>query len=43
MVDAPQKQMFTYQQAGHAVAFEQSDELQRILVEIILPATYPGA
>lgn len=43
MLDAPDKQMFTFEDSGHSVAFEQSDELHRILVDVILPATYPGS
>lgn len=43
MLDAPEKQMFTFDNAGHSVAFEQYEEVHRILVEVILPATYPDA
>ncbi len=43
LLDAPEKQMFTFDNAGHSVAFEQYEEVHRILVEVILPATYPGA
>ena len=43
MLDAPEKQLFTFDNAGHSVAFEQYEEVHRILVEVILPATYPGA
>ncbi len=42
MLDAPNKEMYTFEDAGHAVAFEHADDLHRILVEEILPATYPG-
>lgn len=41
MLQAPEKEMFTYEDGGHAVAFEHADDLDRILNEIILPATYP--
>lgn len=41
-LQAPEKQMFTYEDGGHAVAFEHADDLDRILQETILPATYPG-
>lgn len=41
MVQAPEKQIFTFENAAHSVAFEQFQELERILNEIILPATYP--
>ncbi|MEZ4498563.1 MAG: hypothetical protein R2839_00565 [Thermomicrobiales bacterium] len=40
-LQAPFKEMFTFADAGHAVAFEHADDLHRILVEEILPATYP--
>jgi pimeloyl-ACP methyl ester carboxylesterase len=43
LVSAPDKQMFRYENAGHSVAFEQADELHRILLDIILPTTYPDA
>ncbi|HVL25914.1 MAG TPA: alpha/beta hydrolase [Thermomicrobiales bacterium] len=42
MLDAPDKQMVTYENAGHAVAFEHADDLHRILLDVILPATYPA-
>jgi len=41
MLDAPEKQLYTFDNAGHSVAFEQYEEVHRILMEIILPATYP--
>ena len=37
---APTKQLYTFENAGHAVAFEQADELHRLLNEEIVPATY---
>jgi pimeloyl-ACP methyl ester carboxylesterase len=40
---APSKQLITFPDAGHAVAFEQLDEVQRLLVDEILPATYNRA
>ena len=39
-LDAPSKQLVTFPDAGHAVAFEQLDAVQRLLLEEILPATY---
>ena len=39
-LDAPVKQLVTYPDAGHAVAFEQLDAVHRLLVEEIVPATY---
>ncbi|MBX3070433.1 MAG: alpha/beta fold hydrolase [Thermomicrobiales bacterium] len=41
LLQAPDKAMFTFPDAGHAVAFEHADDLHRVLVEEILPATYP--
>lgn len=37
---APYKQLITYENAGHAVAFEQVDAVHRLLVDEIVPATY---
>ncbi len=39
-LSAPDKQLITYEDAGHAVAFEQADAFHRLLVEEIVPATY---
>ena len=39
-LDAPSKQLVTYQGAAHSVAFEQADEVQRLLNETIVPQTY---
>ena len=39
-LEAPTKQLITYQDAAHSVAFEQADEVQRLLNETIVPATY---
>ncbi len=36
-LEAPVKRIFTFENAGHSVAFEQFEELHRILVEVILP------
>ena len=41
-LDAPQKWIFSFENAAHAVAFEQYEAFHRILVETILPETYPG-
>jgi pimeloyl-ACP methyl ester carboxylesterase len=41
-LSAPSKQLITYEDAGHAVAFEQADAFHRLLVEEIVPATYEG-
>jgi pimeloyl-ACP methyl ester carboxylesterase len=37
---APHKELITYTDAGHAVAFEQVDALRQLLNEEIVPATY---
>lgn len=39
-LDAPIKQRVTFKGAAHSVAFEQADEVQRLLNETIVPATY---
>ena len=40
-LEAPIKRVFTFEDAGHAVAFERFDALERVLVETVLPETYP--
>ena len=40
LLEAPQKQIYTFENAGHSVAFEQAEKLARILNETILPETY---
>jgi pimeloyl-ACP methyl ester carboxylesterase len=42
LLDAPRRQLFTLDRAGHAVAFERFDETHRIMTTIVLPETYPG-
>ncbi len=39
-IAAPYKQLVTYEDAGHAVAFEQADAVRRLMLETIVPATY---
>jgi pimeloyl-ACP methyl ester carboxylesterase len=39
-LQAPSKQRLTYQNAAHSVAFEQADEVLRLLNETIIPSTY---
>ncbi len=39
-LEAPSKQLITFEDAAHAVAFEQGDAVQRLLVESIIPTTY---
>lgn len=39
-LDAPSKQLITFQDAAHAVAFEQADAVRQLFAETILPATY---
>jgi len=42
LLDAPQKRVFSFENAAHAVAFEEYEAFHRILLETILPETYPG-
>lgn len=39
-LDAPKKELFTFENAAHSVAFEQFEALVNILREIVLPETY---
>jgi proline iminopeptidase len=39
-LEAPAKERITFENAAHSVAFEQADEVQRLLDETIVPATY---
>jgi len=39
-LSAPSKALITYADAGHAPAFEHADDLHRLLVDEIVPATY---
>lgn len=41
-VGAPLKRLYSFQNAGHAVAFEHFQDLHRILVDVVLPETYTG-
>lgn len=41
-LEAPSKQIYTFDDAGHSVAFEQFSALHQILTETIVPETYPG-
>jgi pimeloyl-ACP methyl ester carboxylesterase len=40
-LQAPSKQLYTFDTAGHSVAFEQFSALHQILTGTILPETYP--
>lgn len=40
-LDAPRKQLYTFDNAGHSVAFEQFAAIHHILTETVLPDTYP--
>jgi pimeloyl-ACP methyl ester carboxylesterase len=40
LLEAPRKELVTFEEAAHAVAFQQADEVQRLLVEEIIPTTY---
>jgi pimeloyl-ACP methyl ester carboxylesterase len=39
-LQAPRKELFTFETAGHAPAFEHFEDLHRILTETVLPQTY---
>jgi proline iminopeptidase len=41
-VDAPLKRIYSFQDAGHAVAFEHFEDLRRILADVVVPETYSG-
>ncbi|MBK8984736.1 MAG: alpha/beta hydrolase [Chloroflexi bacterium] len=41
MLDAPSKRLYTIENAGHSVAFEQFEALHEILTGTVLPETYP--
>jgi pimeloyl-ACP methyl ester carboxylesterase len=41
-LSAPSKSLITYADAGHAPAFEHADDLHRLMVDEIVPATYGG-
>ena len=41
-LEAPSKQIFTFADAGHSVAYEQFEAFHRIMVDSVLPETYPG-
>ena len=43
MLDAPIKEIRMFENGGHAVAFEHADSLHRMLLDEILPATYPAS
>jgi len=40
LLEAPIKRVYTFENAGHSVAFEQFEALSRILSETVLPETY---
>jgi pimeloyl-ACP methyl ester carboxylesterase len=39
-LEAPSKRLVTFENAAHAVAFEQADAVERLLVDELIPATY---
>jgi pimeloyl-ACP methyl ester carboxylesterase len=41
-LQAPHKRLYSFPDAAHAVAFEQFEAFDRIVVETILPETYPA-
>jgi proline iminopeptidase len=42
LLDAPIKRLVTFGDAGHSVAFEQTDAFLDLLMDEIIPATYPS-
>jgi pimeloyl-ACP methyl ester carboxylesterase len=40
LLEAPIKRVYTFENAGHSVAFEQFEALSRILNDTVLPETY---
>lgn len=40
LLQAPRKELFTIEDAGHSAAYEGYAEFHRIMVEVVLPATY---
>ena len=42
-VQAPIKRLYTFVAGGHSVAFENFEALHRVLVDTVLPETYPGS
>jgi pimeloyl-ACP methyl ester carboxylesterase len=40
LLEAPIKRVYTFENAGHSVAFEQFEALSRILSDTVLPETY---
>jgi proline iminopeptidase len=40
LLEAPRKRIFSFENAAHAVAFEQYEAFHKVLLEIILPETY---
>ena len=41
LLEAPSKRIFSFKDAGHSVAFEEFESLHSIMLETILPETYP--
>jgi proline iminopeptidase len=39
-LQAPGKQLITYEDAGHSVVFEQADAFHRLMTDVVVPATY---
>ncbi len=40
MLEAPSKELVTFDGAAHSVAFEQADAVRQLLVDTVVPATY---
>jgi proline iminopeptidase len=40
ILEAPSKQLFTFENAAHSVAFEGFENVHKIMTETVLPETY---
>jgi proline iminopeptidase len=43
LLQAPSKRFITFENTGHAPAFEGFQDFTRLMIETVLPETYPGA
>jgi pimeloyl-ACP methyl ester carboxylesterase len=42
LLDAPIKRLYSFEDAGHSVSFEQYEAFHRIMTETVVPETYPA-
>lgn len=43
LLEAPSKQLIFFENSGHGMIWEEADLFHRLMVETVLPATYPSA